>query len=57
MSEMKEVLKETVMPIENLGSGTEFVEDEPLVEVLGSVREFSQGKRWFRDTRPIPDIG
>lgn len=53
---MKEVLKETIHPIE-IDIGTELVENEPLVEILGNVKEFSQGKRWFRDTTPIPDVG
>lgn len=29
----------------------------PVVEILGSLKEFSQSKRWFRDTTPRPDVG
>ena len=54
---MKEVLNEIAMPIENLGVETEFLENEPLVEILGDVKEFSYNKRWFNEGPRIPDIG
>lgn len=51
---MKEILTEAMSSVEKRA---ETIESEPIVEILGSVREFSQKKRWFRDRRPIPDIG
>lgn len=53
---MKENLVE-LAPVEIELLRKEMLDSEPLVEVLGNIKEFSQTKRWFRDTTPIPDIG
>lgn len=52
---MKEILTEAMPTVEERKAET--VESEPIVEILGSVKEFSQSKRWFRDTTRRPDVG
>jgi len=53
-------VKERLDLVASLIGSSEVVETEagePTIEILGNLMEFSQSKRWFRDTSPRPDVG